>query len=249
MIRGRGFSKTGPGGGVTRLNLARRGLSTHRQTEDHDEHDAGEGGVAPSHRRRPGKREAVRDESNEGHQVVQDHRADETPADHEQERHGQPHERQPQSTGERVPRSRVREVKEPEHQAADDDGHQTGDPPSSRRHGQLNGVTQSPDKDQHLGGAGHQEEGEEPVRTDNASGLAQVRQEGAHREEATHDQRNRHGDAIAPSDRGPEPSSRCDSAESAPVDVLAVDREAFESPFSSFPPLRGFFEQLIEARR
>jgi len=34
-----------------------------------------------------------------------------------------------------------------------------------------------------------------------------------------------------------------------PVNVLAVDREAFQSLFSSFPPLRGFFEQLIEARR
>jgi NADH dehydrogenase len=34
-----------------------------------------------------------------------------------------------------------------------------------------------------------------------------------------------------------------------PVNVLAIDREAFQSLFSSFPPLRGFFEQLIEARR
>jgi NADH dehydrogenase len=32
------------------------------------------------------------------------------------------------------------------------------------------------------------------------------------------------------------------------VNVLAVDREAFQSLFSSLPPLRGFFEQLIAAR-
>jgi CRP-like cAMP-binding protein len=32
------------------------------------------------------------------------------------------------------------------------------------------------------------------------------------------------------------------------VNVLAVDREAFQSLFSSLPPLRGFFEQLIESR-
>jgi NADH dehydrogenase len=34
-----------------------------------------------------------------------------------------------------------------------------------------------------------------------------------------------------------------------PVNVLAVDREAFQSLFSSLPPLRGFFEQLIDSRR
>jgi NADH dehydrogenase len=33
-----------------------------------------------------------------------------------------------------------------------------------------------------------------------------------------------------------------------PVNVLAVDREAFQTLFSSLPPLRGFFEQLITAR-
>ena len=33
------------------------------------------------------------------------------------------------------------------------------------------------------------------------------------------------------------------------VNLLAVDREAFQTLFSSLPPLRGFFEQLIEARR
>jgi NADH dehydrogenase len=32
------------------------------------------------------------------------------------------------------------------------------------------------------------------------------------------------------------------------VNVLAVDREAFQTLFASFPPLRGFFEQLIETR-
>ncbi len=32
------------------------------------------------------------------------------------------------------------------------------------------------------------------------------------------------------------------------VNVLAVDRDAFHSLFSNLPPLRGFFEQLIEAR-
>lgn len=32
------------------------------------------------------------------------------------------------------------------------------------------------------------------------------------------------------------------------VNVLAVDREAFQTLFASFPPLRGFFEQLIAAR-
>jgi NADH dehydrogenase len=33
-----------------------------------------------------------------------------------------------------------------------------------------------------------------------------------------------------------------------PVDLLAVDRDAFHALFSNFPPLRGFFEQLIDAR-
>lgn len=33
-----------------------------------------------------------------------------------------------------------------------------------------------------------------------------------------------------------------------PVNVLAVDREAFQSLFANFPPLRGFFEQLIADR-
>src|SRR5262249_33249956 len=33
-----------------------------------------------------------------------------------------------------------------------------------------------------------------------------------------------------------------------PVNVLAVDREAFQTLFASLPPLRGFFEQLIAAR-
>ena len=32
------------------------------------------------------------------------------------------------------------------------------------------------------------------------------------------------------------------------VNVLAVDRDAFNSLFSNLPPLRGFFEQLIEMR-
>jgi hypothetical protein len=30
--------------------------------------------------------------------------------------------------------------------------------------------------------------------------------------------------------------------------VLAVDREAFQAMFSTLPPLRGVFEQLIAAR-
>ena len=34
----------------------------------------------------------------------------------------------------------------------------------------------------------------------------------------------------------------------AAVNVLAVDRDAFNSLFSNLPPLRGFFEQLIEMR-
>jgi NADH dehydrogenase len=32
------------------------------------------------------------------------------------------------------------------------------------------------------------------------------------------------------------------------VNVLALDRDAFQALFSNLPPLRGFFEQLIEAR-
>jgi hypothetical protein len=32
------------------------------------------------------------------------------------------------------------------------------------------------------------------------------------------------------------------------VNLLAVDRDAFQALFSSLPPLRGVFEQLIEAR-
>jgi NADH dehydrogenase len=32
------------------------------------------------------------------------------------------------------------------------------------------------------------------------------------------------------------------------VNVLAVDRDAFHALFSTLPPLRGFFEQLIDAR-
>src|SRR5262249_39158674 len=32
------------------------------------------------------------------------------------------------------------------------------------------------------------------------------------------------------------------------VNLLAVDREAFHTLFSNFPPLRGFFEQLIHSR-
>src|SRR5262249_57858755 len=32
------------------------------------------------------------------------------------------------------------------------------------------------------------------------------------------------------------------------VNVIAVDREAFHTLFSRLPPLRGFFEQLIENR-
>lgn len=34
-----------------------------------------------------------------------------------------------------------------------------------------------------------------------------------------------------------------------PVNVLAVDREAFQTLFASLPPLHAFFEQLIETRR
>jgi len=33
------------------------------------------------------------------------------------------------------------------------------------------------------------------------------------------------------------------------VNVLAVDRDAFHALFSTLPPLRRFFEQLIDARR
>jgi CRP-like cAMP-binding protein len=33
------------------------------------------------------------------------------------------------------------------------------------------------------------------------------------------------------------------------TNVLAVDREAFQALFATLPPLRGFFESLIEARR
>jgi hypothetical protein len=33
------------------------------------------------------------------------------------------------------------------------------------------------------------------------------------------------------------------------VNLLAVDREAFQAAlFSNLPPLRGFFEQLMDAR-
>src|SRR5262249_48763328 len=32
------------------------------------------------------------------------------------------------------------------------------------------------------------------------------------------------------------------------VNLLAVDREAFQALFCHLPPLRGFFEQLIDAR-
>ena len=32
------------------------------------------------------------------------------------------------------------------------------------------------------------------------------------------------------------------------LDLLAVDRDAFQALFSNFPPLRGFFEQLINVR-
>ena len=32
------------------------------------------------------------------------------------------------------------------------------------------------------------------------------------------------------------------------VNLLAVDREAFQALFSNLPPLRGFFEQLIDMR-
>ncbi|HEV8471493.1 MAG TPA: FAD-dependent oxidoreductase [Methylomirabilota bacterium] len=34
-----------------------------------------------------------------------------------------------------------------------------------------------------------------------------------------------------------------------PTNVLAVDREAFQALFATLPPLRGFFESLIETRR
>jgi NADH dehydrogenase len=34
----------------------------------------------------------------------------------------------------------------------------------------------------------------------------------------------------------------------APTNVIAVDREAFHALFSSLPPLRGFFEQMIAKR-
>jgi NADH dehydrogenase FAD-containing subunit len=33
------------------------------------------------------------------------------------------------------------------------------------------------------------------------------------------------------------------------VNVLAVDRDAFQALFTNLPPLRGFFEQLIAMRR
>ena len=33
------------------------------------------------------------------------------------------------------------------------------------------------------------------------------------------------------------------------TNVLAVDREAFQALFATLPPLRGFFESLIETRR
>ena len=33
-----------------------------------------------------------------------------------------------------------------------------------------------------------------------------------------------------------------------PTNVLAVDREAFQALFATLPPLRGFFESLIETR-
>jgi hypothetical protein len=32
------------------------------------------------------------------------------------------------------------------------------------------------------------------------------------------------------------------------VNLLAVDRDAFQALFANLPPLRGFFEQLIAAR-
>jgi hypothetical protein len=34
-----------------------------------------------------------------------------------------------------------------------------------------------------------------------------------------------------------------------PVDLLAVDRDAFHALFSSLPPLRDLVERLIEERR
>jgi CRP-like cAMP-binding protein len=34
----------------------------------------------------------------------------------------------------------------------------------------------------------------------------------------------------------------------SPTNVIAVDREAFHALFSSLPPLRGFFEQMIAKR-
>src|SRR5439155_1165017 len=33
------------------------------------------------------------------------------------------------------------------------------------------------------------------------------------------------------------------------TNVLAIDREAFQALFATLPPLRGFFESLIETRR
>jgi NADH dehydrogenase len=34
-----------------------------------------------------------------------------------------------------------------------------------------------------------------------------------------------------------------------PTSVLAVDRDAFQALFATLPPLRGFVESLIQARR
>jgi len=53
------------------------------------------------------------------------------------------------------------------------------------------------------------------------------------------------GEIALVSDRPRSATVRAVSA----TNVLAVDREAFQALFATLPPLRGFFESLIETRR
>ena len=52
------------------------------------------------------------------------------------------------------------------------------------------------------------------------------------------------GEIALVSDRPRTATARCATR----VDVLAVDRDAFNALFGTLPPLRGFFQQLIAER-